>query len=273
MNELTTIKFHGADLATTNKDGKILVAMKPIAEHLGLDWSGQLKRIKRIPTLKRAMDIMSIPTTDGGNQEIITLPIEFLNGWLMGVSINHVKPEIKDRLMEYQDECYQALHDYFFKGVAINDRRIAELEEVNSGLTERVQILKTELDNTIDGFERSYYKALDGKKELHDKVADLEKQVDRLQYENGALELKIIEQNEIPEWLLKDHVRKRAQTLAQNAKVDVKTVHIRIYEYLKNHHNFNVMEESEYYSSKLDAIEARGFLPVVKKFLDRQGVA
>lgn len=273
MNELTTIKFHGADLVTTNKDGKILVAMRPIAENIGLDWSAQLKRIKKDSVLNEGVAVIATPTTDGGLQEMITLPVELLNGWLFGIDENRVKPEIKEKLIEYKRECYQALHDYHYKGIAINDRRIAELEEVNSGLTERVQILKTELDNTIDGFERSYYKALDGKKELHDKVADLEKQVDRLQYENGALELKIIEQNEIPEWLLKDHVRKRAQTLAQNAKVDVKTVHIRIYEYLKNHHNFNVMEESEYYSSKLDAIEARGFLPVVKKFLDRQGVA
>jgi len=271
MNELTTIKFHGADLVTVNKDGKILVAMKPIAEHLGLDWNGQLQRIKRNPTLKRSMCIIHIDTTDCGDREATALPLEFLNGWLMGVSVNQVKPEIKDRLMEYQDECYQALHDYFFKGVAINDRRIAELETVNHGLTDRVQTLKNELDKTVDNFDRLYYNALDGKKELHDKVVTLEQQVGELQYENGRLELKIIEQNEIPEWLLKEHVRKRAQTLAQSAKVEVKTVHIRIYEYLKNHHNFNVMEESEYYASKLDAIEAKGLLPVVKKFLDRQG--
>ena len=125
MNELTTIKFHGADLVTTNKDGKILVVMKPIAEALGLDWRSQLQRIKRDPALKQGVVKLTTPTTDGGLQEMVTLPIEFLNGWLFKISINQVKPEIKDRLIEYQRECYQALHDYHYKGIAINDRLVS----------------------------------------------------------------------------------------------------------------------------------------------------
>jgi len=271
MNELTTVDFHGDKLPVFKKDGKNLVAMKPIAEHLGLDWNGQFQRIKRNPTLKRSMCIIHIPTTDGGNQETTTLPLEFLNGWLMGVSVNQVKPEIKDRLMEYQDECYQALHDYFFKGVAINDRRIAELEEVNHGLTDRVQLLKNELDKTVDNFDRLYYNALDGKKELHDKVVTLEQQLDSLRYENGRLELKIIEQNEIPEWLLKEHIRKRALELARLAKIDIKLLYGKIYNHLKEKYNFDVLSVKEHFETGLDAIEYYSHLQTVKKFLDRQG--
>ena len=55
---------------------------------------------------------MIIPT-NGGNQNMICLPIEYLNGWLFGIDINRCKPEIRDTLIKYKKECYQALHDYW----------------------------------------------------------------------------------------------------------------------------------------------------------------
>lgn len=49
-------------------------------------------------------------------------PIHYLNGWLFGVDTNRVKAEIKDKLITYKKEFYQALFDYWNNGVAVNPR-------------------------------------------------------------------------------------------------------------------------------------------------------
>jgi hypothetical protein len=42
--------------------------------------------------------------SNGGLQEMLMLPVNFLNGWLFGIDSNRVKPEIRDRLIAYQTE-------------------------------------------------------------------------------------------------------------------------------------------------------------------------
>ncbi|OPC86634.1 hypothetical protein BTV54_06205 [Pasteurella multocida subsp. multocida] len=46
------------------------------------------------------------------------LPIDYLNGWLFGIDVKRVKPEIRDLLITYKKECYKALSDYWMKGKA-----------------------------------------------------------------------------------------------------------------------------------------------------------
>ena len=64
------------------------------------------------------MIVMIIVAEDGKNREMVCLPIEYLNGWLFGIDVNRCKPEIRETLIKYKKECYQALHDYWFKGKA-----------------------------------------------------------------------------------------------------------------------------------------------------------
>ena len=112
-----TISFNNQSLITVEQNGNHYVAMKPICENIGLAWQPQVLRIKRDEVLSQGMIVMIIPT-NGGNQNMICLPIEYLNGWLFGIDINRCKPEIRDTLIKYKKECYQALHDYWFNGKA-----------------------------------------------------------------------------------------------------------------------------------------------------------
>lgn len=41
------------------------------------------------------------------------LPLDYLNGWLFGISSASVKEDIRDRVIRYQKECYQVLRDAF----------------------------------------------------------------------------------------------------------------------------------------------------------------
>lgn len=113
-----TISFNNQSLVTFEQDGVHYTAMKPICDNIGLEWGSQYNRIKRDDVLNSVIFIMKMTGNDGKDYQMICLPIEYLNGWLFGIDVNRCKPEIRETLIKYKKECYQALHDYWFKGKA-----------------------------------------------------------------------------------------------------------------------------------------------------------
>ena len=131
-----TISFNNQSLITVEQNGNHYVAMKPICENIGLAWEPQVLRIKRDEVLSQGMIVMIIPT-NGGDQNMICLPIEYLNGWLFGIDSNRCNPEIRDTLIKYKKECYQALHDYWFNGKAERKTSVDD----RTGLRDAVNML------------------------------------------------------------------------------------------------------------------------------------
>ena len=116
-NQLETVDFHGDTLSVViGPSGEHLVAMRPICEYLGLAWHGQYERIKRHEVLKEAVRVTRTVAEDGKSRELVCLPLEYLNGWLFGVDASRVKKEIRPKVIEYQRECFQVLHDHFHGG-------------------------------------------------------------------------------------------------------------------------------------------------------------
>ena len=107
------VKFNNQQIPVYFVGDKPFVAMKPICENIGLQWEAQLKRIKRNHVLNSTMSIMDMVAQDGKVRNVICLPFSMLNGWLMGVDANKVRPEIKDTLVKYQLECYDVLYQHF----------------------------------------------------------------------------------------------------------------------------------------------------------------
>ena len=126
-----TVNFHNQTLTTLEKDGVQYVAMKPICDNIGLHWEGQRQRIERKEVLNSVACMIKVTANDGKKYETLCLPIEVLNGWLMGVDENRVKPEIKDTLVMYQKECYKALYDYWHNGIAVNKRMSQNFENLS----------------------------------------------------------------------------------------------------------------------------------------------
>lgn len=119
--QVVTVDFHGQQMIAIKNGDQINVAMKPICESIGIDWKSQYNRIKRHPVMSKGMVVMTTPS-DGGDQATATLPIKMLNGWLFGIDAGRVKPESRDKLIEYQAECFDVLAAYFMQGEAINPR-------------------------------------------------------------------------------------------------------------------------------------------------------
>lgn len=121
--ETALVPFHGHQLLTIKDGNTIRVAMRPICEAIGLDWSAQFRRIERHAVLGTCVAVMATQLPgEQQSREIVTLPLDYLNGWLFGIDTARVKPELKDRLIEYQRECFTALAAYWQQGVATNPR-------------------------------------------------------------------------------------------------------------------------------------------------------
>lgn len=140
-NQIQTVNFHNQTLITLEKDGNHYVAMKPICENIGLDWASQFTRIKRDEVLNSVIVMITTTGADRKIYKMLCLPIQYLNGWLFGVDTNRVKAEIKETLITYKKECYQALFDYWHDGVAINPRAT---KDERKPLVQAVNMLVTE---------------------------------------------------------------------------------------------------------------------------------
>ena len=114
---LTPVEFHGASLFITAIDNVPFVALRPITQALGLDWAAQFTRIKRHPVLSTCV-VVTTTQMPGDDQarEVFMLPLDKLNGWLFGVSVGRVKPELRERLTQYQAECFDVLAKHFSAG-------------------------------------------------------------------------------------------------------------------------------------------------------------
>ncbi|MEH3117094.1 MAG: phage P22, antirepressor protein [Methylorubrum populi] len=113
MSQLVTVPFHGDTLFAVRDGAEVRVALKPITDRLGLDWSAQYRRTKRDAILAEGIAIMAMPSP-GGSQDATCLQLDLLPGWLFGISANQVKPEARPLVLTYQRECHATLFRRFF---------------------------------------------------------------------------------------------------------------------------------------------------------------
>lgn len=141
-NQIQIVNFHDQSLITLQKDNVAYVAMKSVCDNIGLDWEAQRQRISRDEVLNSTACMIKAVATDGKMRELLCLPIHYLNGWLFGVDVNRVKENNREKLITYKKECYQALHDYWHKGVAVNERMVVNTPALST-VKERNGLVKT----------------------------------------------------------------------------------------------------------------------------------
>ncbi|AQU86232.1 hypothetical protein B0W47_00780 [Komagataeibacter nataicola] len=118
MTALTTIDFHGSNLIAIPGDRPetTLVAMKPVAEGMGLDWEAQRKKLERHPVLKTCTSIKEVQMMgDDQEREHTFLCLEMINFWLATIHPDRIKNEAtRAKVIEYQTECARVLFNHFF---------------------------------------------------------------------------------------------------------------------------------------------------------------
>lgn len=95
------------------ENGEKRVAVKPICEALGIDFSGQLQRLKRDEILNSTMVTVTTVGGDGKDREMVTIPFKFVFGWLFTIDHKQVKEGVREAVIRYKMECYDALYAHF----------------------------------------------------------------------------------------------------------------------------------------------------------------
>lgn len=66
---------------------------------------------------------------DNQRRDIICLALRKLAGWLQTISANKVRPEIREKVIQYQEECDDVLYEYWTKGEVKNPRKKTTVDE------------------------------------------------------------------------------------------------------------------------------------------------
>ncbi len=107
---------------------------RPICEGMGISWNGQRERIRRDPILSELVVSASVTRSESkrGGRDMLCLPLKYLPGWLFGINANRVKPELRDKIIRYQRECYDVLSDAFRDGRLTLDPDFGDLLKLDT---------------------------------------------------------------------------------------------------------------------------------------------
>lgn len=124
MCQLAPVPFHGDTIFCVEHDGQPYAPMKPIVENMGLAWQVQLRKLSENKE-RWGITKMVIPS-DGGEQETICMPVRKLPAWLASINPKKVKLELRAKIELYQNECDDALWNYWANGMAARPDTQAE---------------------------------------------------------------------------------------------------------------------------------------------------
>lgn len=112
FEQTTIVAFNGASLVTAKIKEVIYVAMRPIVEAMGLDWAGQTVKLNHNKEKFNCCDIATV-AEDGKNRSMLFIPLRKLNGWLFSINPSKVREDLRERVVQYQEECFEVLYRYW----------------------------------------------------------------------------------------------------------------------------------------------------------------
>ncbi|ENM5897369.1 phage antirepressor N-terminal domain-containing protein [Vibrio mimicus] len=107
------VPFHGSNLFIVDHNGEPYTPMKSIVEGMGMSWQGQHEKIKSNPE-RWGIKVILIPSFVRNNA-MTCLPLRKLFGWLQTLQPNRVREDIRDKVIQYQNECDDVLWKYWTK--------------------------------------------------------------------------------------------------------------------------------------------------------------
>ncbi|WP_235784802.1 phage antirepressor N-terminal domain-containing protein [Serratia fonticola] len=110
-----SVSFHGSILYIIKHYGKPYIPMKPVVEGMGMDWQRQRAKLKgqfntHIEKFTIKLSVDSQPST------FVCLALDIFSDWMQTLCPNKVNPQIRDKVIQYQCECYDLLLEGWAKG-------------------------------------------------------------------------------------------------------------------------------------------------------------
>lgn len=130
------VRFHDTELVCFTNSETPFVAIRPVADSIGLDPDRAVRTVKNHPVLGAKVSVQTGLDAANRRFDMHCLSLTHLPGWLFTINPNKVATNVRPRLLLFQDECFQVLYDHFFgktRKVINNEHRIfhinRELEE------------------------------------------------------------------------------------------------------------------------------------------------
>jgi len=145
--ETKLVEFYGDQIPVVRlADGRLFVPIRPLAEALGLDQRGQRQRVLRDEVMGE--DAVNVVLVSGGQQRtMLAIPLQQLPGYLFGIEAKRVRIELRDKLLLYKREMFDAIWTVLIGGglsgqpalPRLNDRQLSAQETVRM-LTAMLQV-------------------------------------------------------------------------------------------------------------------------------------
>jgi P22_AR N-terminal domain len=120
MTGIVRIPFHGDDVLCIEVDGEPQVVLKPALESIGVDYWGQIERLRRRSWATTR--VTQVVAGDGKDREMLTVDVRTFLMLLATIDERRVGKDVAPKLIAYQAEVADAIEAYWTKGGAINPR-------------------------------------------------------------------------------------------------------------------------------------------------------
>lgn len=136
-DQLMPVPFHGDTVVLASHDNEPYVVMRPVCDNIGVDWGAQFRKLKkkfRSVVVQRAttgsdgkrgerrsppvMVMLTTTGADGKQYEMVALHLRKFPAWVYSIDPDRVAPELRDKIIRYQDECDEVLWQYWTQGYA-----------------------------------------------------------------------------------------------------------------------------------------------------------
>lgn len=125
MNQLEPVAFHGDTIFAVEHNGEAYTPVRPIIENMGLGWASQTQKLNDDAERLNCCLIVTV-ASDGKEREMLCIPARKVAAFLASINHKKVKNHLRGKVLAYQNECDNALHDYWTKGRALNPRLTKE---------------------------------------------------------------------------------------------------------------------------------------------------
>ncbi len=240
------VLFDGDVLLVAMVGNTPYVALRPIAEFLGLEWSAQFRRVQRDDVLAEEAQLVAMAAADGRRRDMFSIPLEYLPGWLFGITASKAaKPEYAPKIKLYRRKCFRVLWQTVQTDLLpYVESTIVEAEPQSTSLAAAQYDELLGVTNLV----REHLEILTGAVvPMNEKVDYMVRLLETLVGRQEVTETKIAQIDQRTQRLTPEHTRAVAEYVEQmvhrTAKAPVPLDHYKIYGRLKHHFRTNSYKE------------------------------
>ncbi len=155
------------------ENGEKYVPIKPICEALGIDEKSQREKINNDEILSSVKVLNTSTGKDGKQYKMFSVPLMYVFGWIFTINPKNVKPEAKENIIKYKQECYKALYMHFAeKSIFIEEKQkliekeLSEFEKIQQDFQATKEKLKQQKEKLNNARTLTFEQYKENKRQL-----------------------------------------------------------------------------------------------------------